>query len=425
MKVLRNIWILVVGLLLSIPAGAQRQRFDSPRSRAKAQKGEAAAQQRAAQNKNRVQYLTNHMKQVGDSLVVDMDIDLSKLGLKKNHAQILTPVISSSVDEIELPPVMVQGTARNKAFTRELALSDAAYEEFENNLPYAIVKPKGRLNYRMAVPYEAWMSDAVLYVEEDLCGCGDKTKVARTEVFDALTKDIIPDPVYRVRPSLAYVQPEVEPVKRRHEIGNAYLEYPRGRSEILPNFGPNAAELDKIDRMIAAVAGNRDVTVNSIEMIGYASPESSEPFNLNLSRARSEALMRYFRDNSSLPSSLFRTRTGGEDWNGLRTLLEDYPVPHKDEILYLMNTIGGLDAREKAIAQVGGGRPYKMIYENLYPKLRRVVCEVNYTVRDFSLEEAKANLNTAPHLLSLNEMYIGKYIRSGFAGIPESVRNCA
>jgi tetratricopeptide (TPR) repeat protein len=46
------------------------------------------------------------------------------------------------------------------------------------------------------------------------------------------------------------------------------------------------------------------------------------------------------------------------------------------------------------------------MYEELYPKLRRVVCEVNYTVKDFSLEEAKENLTIAPQLLSLNEMYI-------------------
>jgi hypothetical protein len=71
-----------------------------------------------------------------------------------------------------------------------------------------------------------------------------------------------------------------------------------------------------------------------------------------------------------------------------------------------MNTVKDLDQREKQISKVAGGRPYKIIYDELYPKLRRVVCEVNYTVKDFSLEEALANMQVAPHLLSLNEMYI-------------------
>jgi len=117
-------------------------------------------------------------------------------------------------------------------------------------------------------------------------------------------------------------------------------------------------------------------------------------------------LMQYLMNNSSISSGLYETRTGGEDWDGFRKLLEEYPLSNKSEIFHLMNTVYDLDAREKAISKVGGGRPYKIIYEEIYPKLRRVVCEVNYTVKDFSLEEARQNLEFAPHLLSLNEMYI-------------------
>jgi hypothetical protein len=356
--------------------------------------------------RSRVQYQKNYMKQSGDSLIIDMEIDMSKMDLQTNHAQIITPVIGSSTEEIELPRVMIQGTTRNKAFVRELELNDQAYEEFENNLPYAIVKPKGTLNYHIGVPYEPWMSDAFLDVEEDLCGCGDKAKIARSRVFETLTKDIIADPVYQVRPQLVYIQPEVEVLKKRMEIGNAYLDFPRGKNEIFPDFGNNPVELAKIDNMIRTIATNKDITVQSVLMTGYASPESSLKFNTELSRARAESMMRYFMNNSSIPAGLFEMHTGGEDWDGFRRLLEDYPLSNKTEILRLMNTVSDLDEREKAISKVGGGNPYKIIYEEIYPKLRRVVCEVGYTVKDFSLEEAKENLAIAPQLLSLNEMYI-------------------
>lgn len=404
MNRVRYIIALMLGLFLCMPADAQRQQYNTKKSSAKGAQSER--NQKTVSQRNRVQYITNYMKQEGDSLVIDMDIDMSKMDLKANHAQILTPVIGSSTEEIELPKVMIQGAARNKAFVRELELNDQAYEEFENNLPYAIVKPKGKINYRLSVPYEPWMSDAFLDVEEDLCGCGDQTKIARSRIYDGLTKDVIAEPVYRVRPSLAYVQPEVETIKKRQEIGNAYLDFPRGKNEILPNFGNNAAELAKIDKMIRTIATNKDIMVQGVYMVGYASPESSLKFNTDLSRARSESMMRYFMKNSTISSSLFETRTGGEDWDGLRRLLEDYPLSNKTEIFRIMNTISDLDEREKAISKVAGGRPYKIIYEELYPKLRRVVCEVNYTVKDFSLEEAKENLEIAPQLLSLNEMYI-------------------
>ena len=411
MNNIKYIIVLTLGLFLCLPVGAQRQRANNSSnqssSSATSQQFQAGSDnQKVVSQRNRVQYHKNYMKQVGDSLVIDMDIDMTRLNLQTNHAQIITPVIVSDNEEIELPKVMIQGTARNKAFARELELNDVAYREFEDNLPYAIVKPKGRLNYRISVPHEPWMSNASLIVEEDLCGCGDQSKIASTRIFEGLSKDIIAEPVYAVRPLLAYIQPEVEVIKKRLEIGNAYLDFPRGRNEIYPNFGNNPIELAKIDNMLRTIATNKDITVQHIYIVGYASPESSLQFNTELSRARSESMMKYLMNNSNLSTSLFETRTGGEDWDGFRRLLEDYPISNKAEIFGLMNSIYDLDQREKAISKVAGGRPYKIIYEEIYPKLRRVVCEVNYTVKDFSLEEARENIEYAPHLLSLNEMYI-------------------
>jgi len=405
MKRVDYIIALMLGLFLCMPVDAQRQQRNN--QQATSQKSQPKSKgQKAVSPQKRVQYHKNYMKQEGDSLVIDMDIDMSKLKLQANHAQILTPVIASGKEEVELPKVMIQGTARNKAFARELELNDQAYEEFEKNLPYAIVKPKGRLNYHMSVPFEPWMSEASLVMEEDLCGCGDQSKIAKSNIFDNLTKDVIADPVYSVRPQLAYMQPEVEVLKKRVEIGSAYLDFPRGKNDILPNFGNNPVELAKIDKMIRTISANKDITVQNVSIVGYASPESSLAFNTELSRARSESMMKYLMNNSDISSGLFETRTGGEDWEGFRRLLEDYPLSNKNEILGLMNSIKDLDQREKAISKVGGGRPYKIIYEEIYPKLRRVMCEVNYTVKDFSIEEAKENIEYAPHLLSLNEMYI-------------------
>ena len=405
----QGLYLLTLLFVLSfaIPVDAQRQQAATQNNRspqprqAYAQQGQTNVSQR-----NRVQYIRHFMKQEGDSLVISMDIDMTNLDLRTNHAQIITPVIGTDREEIELPSVMIQGTARNKAYIRELELNDQAYADFINNPPYDIVKPKGRLNYIFAVPFEPWMTEAFLDVEEDLCGCGEQTKIARSRIFDGMTKEVIAEPVYRVHPQLAYIQPAVEPVKHRQEIGNAYLDFPRGNHEIIANFRNNPVELAKIDKMIRTIATNKDITVQRVYMVGYASPESSVKFNTELSHDRAEALMRYFRNNSSIPSSMFEARTGGEDWNGLRALLEDFPIPNKSEIFHIMNTVGDLDAREKALTQLAGGRPWKIMFDELFPKLRRVVCEVNYTVKDFSLEEAIENIAIAPQLLSLNEMYI-------------------
>ena len=408
MKRVRYMMMLILGLALVLPVVAQRQQQANRSTQPAPSQRTNSSQlgQKYVSQQTGVQYIKRQMKQEGDSLVINMDIDMTNISLKTNHAHIITPVIGNNNEEIELPAVMIQGTTRHKAFVRELELNDQAYAEFVQNPPYDIVKPAGRLNYRVAVPFEHWMNDAFLDVEEDLCGCGEQNKIARSRVFDNMTKDIIAEPVYYVRPQLAYLQPAVEAIKHRQEIGNAYLDFPRGNHEILPNFRNNPLELAKIDNMIRTIATNKDITVERVYMVGYASPESSVPFNTTLSRDRSEALMRYFRNNSTIPSSMFEARTGGEDWNGLRALLEDFTIPNKSEIFHIMNTVGDLDAREKALINLAGGRPWKIMFDELFPKLRRVVCEVNYTVKDFSLEEAVENIAIAPQLLSLNEMYI-------------------
>ena len=392
--------LLVLGLALALPVMAQRQQSSAQRYSNMPQPTRNVSQA------TRVHYVTYFMKQVGDSLQINMDIDMTNLDLKANYAHILTPVVGSTAEEIELPRVLIQGPARNRAFIRELELNDWAYQDFINNPPYDIVKPKERINYRISIPFEPWMAEAFLDVEEDLCGCGDQTKVVRSRIFGNLSKDIVAEPVYAVRPQLSYLQPEVEPIKRRQEIGNAYLDFPRGVNDIHPQFGNNPVELAKIDKMIRTIATNTDITVQRIYMVGFASPESSVKFNTELSRARAESLKKYFMNNSAISPNLFETRTGGEDWNGLRLLLEDFPIANKAEIFRIMNSVADLDAREKALEQLAGGRPWKIMFDELFPMLRRVVCEVNYTVKDFSLEEAIENIKVAPQLLSLNEMFI-------------------
>jgi len=438
----RYIIALMLSILISQAAEAQRQQrtttaapsaseSGSTRRAVRTERPTTYGQQQSAPG-NRVTFETKYMRRQGDSLVISMVIDMTRLDLATNSAQILTPVIGNDQEEIELPKLMIQGTTRNKAFQRELELNDYAYEEFQSNPPMDIVKPKGVYNYYFALPYEEWMSEAWLDVEEDLCGCGNEAKIARTRVFDGLTaapkaaratataSAAASTPAYKVKPYPAYIKPDVEPLKKRREIENAYLEFPRGKNDILPNFGNNARELAKIDKMINDISRNSDVSVQGIFMTGYASPESSLKFNNDLSRSRAEALRRYFMNNSSLPQALFDTRNGGEDWEEFQRLLEEYPLSHKNEIFHIIATIGNLDEREKAISKVGGGIPYKTIYDNIYPRLRRVVCEVDYTVRDFSLEEAKENLAIAPQLLSLNEMYI--VANTYEAGSPDFLR---
>ena len=49
---------------------------------------------------------------------------------------------------------------------------------------------------------------------------------------------------------------------------------------------------------------------------------------------------------------------------------------------------------------------YRYILDNIYPRLRHSDYTVTYTVRPFSIEEAKEILKTKPQQLSLQEMFL-------------------
>ena len=51
-------------------------------------------------------------------------------------------------------------------------------------------------------------------------------------------------------------------------------------------------------------------------------------------------------------------------------------------------------------------KPYTFLLDSVYPALRHSDYTVQYTVRAFSVEEAKRQLKTRPRLLSLNEMFL-------------------
>jgi Flp pilus assembly protein TadD len=64
-----------------------------------------------------------------------------------------------------------------------------------------------------------------------------------------------------------------------------------------------------------------------------------------------------------------------------------------------------LDTREQRIRAIANGQPYRQIFRDLYPKLRRVDCEIEFTVRNFTLDESKARIRKKPKQLSQREIY--------------------
>jgi len=359
---------------------------------------------------NRVTVTRNQYTLQGDSVRVGLLIDLNGARVPRRAFVLLTPSIQKGDVAMELPPVMIDGKNRHKAYRRLVAIGR---EPMGAGQVINVGQKDAPLTYfySASVPYEPWMRDAQFSVHEDQCECnGPLVKMSYNLISDPMQEFNQPvATTYRdVRLNFvaSFKEPSPEPIKMRSETGKAYLDFAAGSAELRPYFKNNAAELARIDDMIRKVKYNPAITITRIIIDGYASPEDSYATNLTLSGRRANALKDYIRSIYGIPGSLFRVTGRGEDWTGLRDIVAASDVAYSNAALWIIDGMEDFDTRERKLKELQGGAPYSDMFYRIFPMLRRTDYQLQYTVLPFSVEQGKRTLETNPSLLSLNEMFL-------------------
>lgn len=354
----------------------------------------------------------NELAQRGDSLYVDMAVTTEGRNVPSRMSADFTPVLVSGERSLALPAVSLMGRNSYRNHRRALALMSAKERgAYEKSAPYYVVpdyKGDSRMDYRLALPYEAWMSSAQLTLQRIDCGCG-KSSVTDVRLLAGKVslEEVIVIERYRIEPHLAYIRPEAEAVKSRAEQGESFLDFAVGKTAVNPEFGRNAAELEKIRRMIDLVQDDKDLTIKRIVIVGYASPEGSLAMNERLSEGRAKALRDYLQSRYPvIPGSLYSIRFGGENWDDLVKAVQTSDMPDKQAVLDIIDRYSIIGGREAKLMALKGGTPWRYMLREMFPSLRKVTVTVDYDVRNFDAEEAKAVVKTRPQNLSLNELYL-------------------
>ena len=204
---------------------------------------------------------------------------------------------------------------------------------------------------------------------------------------------------------MSFVIPKAEVVKVRMETGSAFLDFPVNQTVIYPDYRRNDSELAKIRATIDLVKNDPNTRITHIGIHGYASPEGSYQNNVRLAQGRAEALKEYVRKQYHFADSLFDVRSTPEDWEGLRRYVAQSDMEYKEELLAIIDGPLEPDPKNWKLQTVDSKKPYEFLLKNVYPALRNSDYTVQYTVRKFSVEEAKQQLKTRPQLLSLEEMF--------------------
>ena len=334
------------------------------------------------------------LKEDNDTLLFRYNALVTPHAVRTGQSLRITPMLESGDFVMALPGVTVLGNNRRRVMKRMKHLPDE----------YIRTKICSDTVFETAfqVPYELWMDSASLVVEERLTGYRARTTTTRYRLNNSVS--LSTRAPYEVSPVVAFILPDKE-VKVRHRQGKAYLDFPVGRSVILPTYRRNPEELSKIDDAIRDVAGNSDVIIQGIYIEGYASPEGTYASNDRLSKARAEALKDYIVQKFNLNSSLFKVSNVAEDWEGLVELVQASELPQKAQILRIIESTDVFDGRESALMRLNGGTPYRLMLKDMFPDLRRVEYQVDYTVKDYDLSQSLVVLQKNPGDLSQLELY--------------------
>ncbi|WP_304258391.1 DUF3868 domain-containing protein [Phocaeicola plebeius] len=340
-----------------------------------------------------------NMNRNGKYLTVTMDIDLSELDVNSNRAVLLTPRLANGTDSLDLPSVGIYGHRRYYYYIRNgiSTISGKTEKSFK-----ASDKP-GQLEYDNHTPYEEWMDGATLKFHRSDWGCCQEILAEYEGLLGRHREAFFPE--------LVFVQPKAEIMKSRSLSGSAYIDFPVDRTVIYPDYRRNTVELGKIQATIDSVRNDRDVTIMSVWLKGFASPESPYKHNTELAIGRTAALKKHIGQLYHFADSIIRTDYEPEDWEGLRRYVEQSNINHRKEILSLIDSDMEPDAKEAKIKRTYP-KEYRFMLQHFYPALRHTDYRIDYNIRTFSdVEEIKRIMAEQPQKLSQNEFYLvaGKY----------------
>ena len=335
------------------------------------------------------------------STLVTMDFILDSLEVPSNRYRAFTPVIRSTDGQHEqrMKTLIVSGRRQNIVFERDGI--DPLYADNCVNLRRQNGTPQ-TYNYSDAVQNQSWFRDASVYVECDLCGCGDRMK--NEQAF--LKRLLPPDPYDLIM--LTDVVPAPQK-KERNLHGSAYITFVVDKWEVKPDYMDNRRELRKITDTLDVMVADPNVSVRQVKIHGFASPESPYEHNRMLATNRAKALTDYVRQLYNLPASVFApAEATPENWEGLRRAvagMDDQTLPHRQEILSIIDDASlQPDPKEWRIKSRYTAE-YQYLLREVYPGLRRSDYDISFNFSDFTLEQAKEIYKKRPYQLSLRELW--------------------
>lgn len=324
----------------------------------------------------------------GDKMVVSFTTDANLVQPGRDREVVFTPVVRSASgnDSIELEPVTIAGRNTYYAHLRNHDI-EAGEKIYRGGSGEKIV-------FRQEMPFQKWMEKCRVVMREDSRNCCDPIKpLGETPMADL---DYIVRPFV---PPFRYVNILGDSTVELTAEGKAYIDFIVNRTEIRPTYRRNKIEIAKIIESIDRVKNDPDATITKITIKGFASPEGSYSNNVRLAMGRTASLKEYVREHYNFDPEIMATDYEPEDWEGLREWLKTCTLPHRDEIIEIVDSKMEPDPKDHEIRR-RYPEEYKLILDSVYPALRHSDYTVKYAIRTYvDIDELKRVFKTDPRRL--------------------------
>lgn len=323
-----------------------------------------------------------------DEMVVALDVDPRMVKPGRDREVVFTPVIRSltSADSIVLPTMKIAG--RNRYYSH---LRNGDMEEGDK---VTLSGSDEKIIYRSEMQWQPWMDRCRVVMREDVGNCCDAPEPVTTTPLAELDYTVEP-----FVPEFRYVALTGDSTIELTAEGRAYVNFVVNRTELKPDYMTNPEEIGKIIASIDRVKNDPDATITRITIKGYASPEGSYSNNVRLAMGRTQTLKEYVRNYYNFDPRIMSTDYEPEDWDGLREWLLTSTLPHRDDILALVDSDMEPDPKNETIKRQYP-EEYATILADVYPWLRHSDYTVKYAIRTYvDIDELKAVYASAPERL--------------------------
>ena len=294
-------------------------------------------------------------------VVAALDIVLDDIQLASNHQLFVTPCIEADGQRACFPTVLVNGRNMHYVYERS-GLSKQTLSNYDS-IKEAVRRQNGKpqsVSYAASITQQDWMNqgDVSFYLVIDSCGCGALEGNGMTDAV-VFNFNPIPKAFY-----LTYITPAVTELPVSIHEGKARVQFEVNRTVLhaepyVCKSGQridNREQLKVIEDSIAYALRDPNVELASINVCGYASPESPYDHNDYLATNRSRALAEYIGMRYNLPADRSTFGSVPENWAEFREQVvaaTDITEKQRQDLLELIDrpTYGSsdYDAKERLL----------------------------------------------------------------------------